>query len=102
MTEYIQPILIICAVLIGAASVSYFYFSTDVFTNILKRPLKMISGGMFAIDLGVILVAYIAYQQSQGRDVEMYGIPLSTLFYALFFLGSLMVIFGSRKFSSKP
>lgn len=103
MSDIIQPILIILVILIAAVSIAYFYFSTDIFTDILKRPLKMISAGMFVIDLAVVLVAVIAYEASQGTDLGNFlGIPPSIYFYTLFFLGSFMVIFGSHKFANRP
>ena len=103
LTDAIQPILIILAVLIGGGAISYFYFSADIFTDILKKPLKMISIGMLAIDLGVVLMVFIAYESSQGAtDLSFLGAPLSAYFYFLYFIGSLMVIFGSRKFTHRP
>ena len=103
MQNLIGPILIISLVLVSAVSIAYFYFSTDIFTDILKKPLKMISAGMFTIDLGVVLVAIIAYESGQGVDMGNFiGIPVSMYFYALFFIGSFMVIFGSRKFANRP
>ena len=100
--DYIQPILIILAVLIGTASIFYFYFSTDIFSSILKLPLKLISGGMLAIDIGVILVGLMAYETSKGVNMSVLGLPLSTCFYVLYFLGSFLVIFGSSKFARRP
>jgi len=94
--------MVILAVLIGGGAIVYFYFSADIFTNILKRPLKMISAGMLAIDLGVVLVAFTIYESSNGVNVNFLGMPLSTCFYVLYFLGSVMVIFGSRKFTRQP
>ena len=102
MMDYIQPILIILAVLIGTASIFYFYFSTDIFSSILKLPLKLISGGMLAIDIGVILVGLMAYETSKGVNMSVLGLPLSTCFYVLYFLGSFLVIFGSSKFARRP
>jgi hypothetical protein len=102
MLNIVQLILIILTVLVGGGAIIYFYFSADIFTDILKRPLKMISVGMFAIDLGVIMVALIAYESSNGVSIGFLGIPLSTFFYVLYFLGSLTVILGSRKFTHRP
>ena len=99
MSSILQTTLTILAILIGAAAIAYFYFSTDIFTDILKRPLKIISVGMLIINLGVILVAFMAYESSQGNDINFFGLPISTCFYALYFLGSFLVIFGSRKFT---
>ena len=101
-SDFIQPALIILAVIIGGGAIAYFYFSADIFTNLLKRPLKMISAGMLAIDLGVVLIAYVAYESSQGVNMGIMGIPLSDFFYALYFIGSVTVIFGSRKFTRLP
>jgi len=79
----------------------YFYFSADIFADILKRPLKMISGGMLAINLGIFLIAYITLESNKGVQVDFVGIPLSTAFYILYFVGAFMIIFGSRKFSRR-
>jgi uncharacterized membrane protein len=102
MIDFIQPILIILAVLIGGGAIVYFYFSADIFMDILKRPLKMISVGMLAIDIGIVLIAFTAYESIQGVNIDFFGVPLSACFYVLYFLGSAMVIFGSRKFTRQP
>lgn len=101
MNSILQSILIILAVIVGGGAIAYFYFSADIFTDILKKPLKMISAGMFAIDLGVVLIALLAYRTSVGASTDIFGISLSTCFYFLFFLGSILVIFGSRKFTRR-
>jgi hypothetical protein len=101
MLSFIQPILIILAVIIGGGAIAYFYFSADIFTDILKKPLRMISAGMFAIDLGVVVVAFITYESSRGVDINLLGVPLSTCFYILYFIGSIGVILGSRKFARR-
>ncbi len=99
MPALIQQILIILTVLLGGAAISYFYFSVDIFMNILKKPLKMISAGMLIINVGVVLVIFLTFNDS--NEVGFYGLPLSSLFYLLYFAGSLMVIYGSRQFAHK-
>ena len=102
MLDLIQPILIILAVIIGGGALAYFYFSVDIFTNILKLPLRMISIGMIVINIGVILILYLAYQASAGMETKIFGFSISSCFYVLYFIGSVMVILGSRKFAKRP
>ena len=66
-----------------------------------SRTTKTVAG-MLAINLGVVLVAFTIYESSNGVNVNFLGMPLSTCFYVLYFLGSVMVIFGSRKFTRQP
>jgi uncharacterized membrane protein len=86
----------------GGTAIAYFYFSVNIFTDILKQPLKMISAGMLVINLGIFLVAFMTYRSINGIDISFFGISPSIFFYALYFLGSIMVILGSRKFSHQP
>jgi hypothetical protein len=102
MLSLVQLIIIISAIVIGGGAILYFYFEADIFMDILKRPLRMISTGMFAIDLAVVLLVFIAYQSTTGGKVDFMGIQLSTIFYALYFAGSLAIIFGARKFTYRP
>lgn len=99
MSYIIQPALITLAVFAGITAVAYFYYSADIFrVDVLKRPFKMISVGMLAINLGIILVIFLAYQSNANVEIKLLGFPLSVYFYILYFLGSMMIIFGSRKF----
>jgi len=99
MSALTQQILIILTVIVGGAAISYFYFSVDIFMSILKKPLKMISAGMLAINIGVALVVFLAFNGTS--DVGLHGLPLSSLFYILYFAGSIMVIYGSRQFTHR-
>jgi hypothetical protein len=56
---------------------------------------------MLAIDLGVIMVSVVAYESSNGVITNFLGMSLSTCFYTLYFLGSIIIIVGSRKFTRK-
>lgn len=102
MYDTIRLIFIILALLIGGGAIVYFYFSADIFTDILKKPLKIISVGMLAIDLSVVMVVFISYESSRGVDIAFFGIPLSMAFYVLYFIGAITIIFGSRKFTHRP
>jgi len=101
MWEIVQPTLIVTAILVGVVSIAYFYFSADIFVDVLKRPLQMISVGMLVINLAVALVVFIAYESSKETSIYFLGMPLSTHFYIFYFLGSSMIVFGSRKFSKR-
>ena len=98
----IKTILIIIAVIIAGFSIAYLYFSAEIFVNILKRPLKLISWGMFSIDLGVLLVTIISYEASQGVDLSLFSLPLSMYFYLLYIFGSILVVWGARQFKHSP
>ena len=75
-----QLILIFAAVIVGVISASYFYLSTDVFMDRLKRPLKIISSGMMLMAIGVLLAAFISYEAKHGVDLYIYDIPLQVIF----------------------
>lgn len=102
MTNQLELILIFVAVIIGVVSAAYFYFSIGIFMDRLKRPLKLISAGMFVIAIGVLLAAFISYEASLGASVSLYGLPLQTVFYLLYIAGSIMIAFGARKFTAHP
>lgn len=61
-----ELVLIFVAVICGVVSASYFYLSTDIFINLLQKPLKYIASGMFIISLGVLMAAFISYESKQG------------------------------------
>ena len=102
MSEGLKTILIISAVIIAAFSIEYLYLAANIFVDVLKRPIKMISWGMFCIDLGVLLVTIISYESIQGVDLSLFNIPLSAYFYLLYVIGSVLVIIGARQFKRSP
>jgi hypothetical protein len=104
MYPQIELILIFVSVIIGVVSAAYFYISANVFANLnmLERPLKLISSGMFVIAIGVLLAAFISYEAEQGFDLFFYGLPLQIFFYVLYIIGSLMILLGARKFTYRP
>jgi hypothetical protein len=104
MANQFELILIFVAVLTGVISAAYFYLSSDIFMVLLKRPLKLISTGMFVIAIGVLLAAFISFEAEQGIVLALYGVPLSAYFYILYIIGSLFIAFGARQFThrSKP
>ena len=102
MAEKIQLILIFVAVICGVLSAAYFYLSAGIFMKLLRKPLQLISSGMFLIALGVLLAAFISYEAQQGVNVVVYGIPLSVFFYILYIIGSITIAFGARQFATHP
>ena len=102
MSDEVKTILVLCAVIVAAFSITYLYLSANSFVDILKRPIKMISWGLFCIDAGVLLVTVISYEALQGVDLNLFGISLSVFFYALYVIGSVLVIAGARKFKHSP
>jgi hypothetical protein len=103
MANQIQIILIFAAVIIGVVSAVYFYQSAGVFIKLLRKPLRLISGGMFVITLGVLLAAFISYEAQIGYAFVSYGfLPISTYFYILYIIGSVMIAFGARQFTARP
>jgi MFS family permease len=102
MTNKLELALIFVAVIIGVVSAAYFYVSAGIFMDLLKRPLKLISSGMFVIAIGVLLAAFISYESSLGLSAYFYGIPLQAAFYVLYIVGSIMIAFGARQFTAHP
>ena len=102
MSDNIRMILITIAVLAGAISILYFYFSADIFVNLLKRPLRFISVGMLLIDIGVLFVTFFSYGALKGEDFALLGVPLSTYFYIFYVVGSVLVILGAKQFKRSP
>ena len=90
------------AVIVAGFSIAYLYLSADIFVDILKKPIKSISWGMFFIDVGVMLVTLISYEATQGVQLEIFGVSLSVYFYAFYFVGSALIVFGARQFSRRP
>ena len=102
MTEKYELILIFVAVIVGVVSAAYFYVTAGIFMDLLKRPLKLISSGMFVIAIGVLLAAFISYESSIGFSAYLYGIPLQAAFYVLYIIGSVMIALGARRFTAHP
>lgn len=102
MTNQLELVLIFAAVIIGVVSATYFYFSTAIFMDLLRRPLKLISSGMFVIAIGVLLAAFISYESSLGLTISFYGLPLQLIFYLLYIIGSVMIALGARRFTAHP
>ncbi len=102
MTEKFQLILTFSAVIMGVLAAAYLYQSADIFVNLLRKPLHLISSGMFIITIGVLLAAFISYEGSQGIMFLFYGVPISALFYILYIIGSILIFLGARQFSYKP
>jgi hypothetical protein len=102
MGEEAKLILIVIVTGIVALSVGYLYLSANIFVDALKKPIRLVSFGMFLIDLGVLLVGAVTYQAYNGIDLFVFGIPLAQYFYALYVAGSAFVILGARQFSHRP
>ncbi len=102
MTEQTKLILIILVTGIVAISVGYLYLSSNIFVNALKKPIKLVSFGMFLIDIGVLLVGVVSYQTYLGFDLTLLDISLSQYFYIFYVAGSMFVIVGARQFSHRP
>lgn len=102
MTNRLELILIFVAVIIGVVSAAYMYISAGIFMDLLKRPLKLISGGMLVIAVGVLLAAFISYESNLGVSVTLYGLPLQSFFYLLYIIGSIMIALGARRFTRHP
>ncbi len=102
MADKIQLIIIFMAVICGVLSATYFYQSAGIFMNLLRRPLRLISSGMFLIAIGVLLAAFISYESSLGVTIVLFGIPVSVFFYVLYIIGSITIAIGARQFATHP
>ncbi|MDD5165391.1 MAG: hypothetical protein PHG25_02540 [Candidatus Pacebacteria bacterium] len=102
MADKLQLILIFVAVICGVVSATYFYTSAGIFMHLLRKPLRLISLGMFLIAIGVLLAAFISYEAQFGLDFYVGGIPLSAFFYILYIIGSVVIGFGARQFATHP
>ncbi len=102
MANKIELILIFFSVICGVISAAYLYASADIFVNLLRRPIKYISGGMFIIAIGVLLAAFISYESQLGSAFLFYGIPLQAFFYLFYLAGSVLIAIGARQFTHKP
>lgn len=100
--DIILLIAIFASVIIGVLSAAYFYQSSSVFMDALRKPLKWIGGGMIIISVGVLISAGLSYEMSQGYTINFLGLPLATFFYILYLLGSIMIAYGASKLTRKP
>ena len=103
MADQLQLILVFVAVICGVVSAVYFYQSAGIFVSALKKPLRLISSGMFIITLGVLLAAFISYESQLGYSFVSYGfLPISVYFYILYIIGSIMIGIGAHQFATHP
>lgn len=97
-----QLVLVLASLIIGMISALYFYESTGIFVNLLKKPLKLISSGMILISFGILLAVFISFYQNQGYSILLYNIPISAFFFLMYIIGSIMIFIGARQFSKRP
>lgn len=102
MVNTFELILVLSSLIIGMLSALYFYQSIDIFTDLLKRPLKYISIGFIMIMFGVLLAVFILYQDKFNRTIHILGMPAEIIFFTLYIVGSIMIFIGSRQFSHRP
>ena len=102
MINKLELALIFVAVLTGVVSTTYFYLETGIFMKILKKSLRMVAMGMFIISIGVMLSAYINYSATIGISISWAGVPAPAYFYCLYLIGSMLILFGARKFATRP
>jgi len=103
MSDQVELIFIFFSVIVGVVAAAYFYISAGVFVhlNLLQRSLQLISSGMFIIAIGVLMAAFISYEDKQGFELVFYGLPLQVLFYIIYIIGSCMILIGSRGFTHR-
>lgn len=103
MTDQFELVFIFFSVIVGVVAAAYFYISAGVFDrlNLLQRSLKWIAAGIFVIAIGVLMAAFISYEEKQGFVLIFYGLPLQVLFYILYIIGSSMILIGARKFTHR-
>lgn len=103
MNPQFEIILVFVSVILGVISAAYFYFSANIFEHLslLKKPLKLISTGMFIIAIGVLIGAYISYEAQQGINLYLYNVPLQVFFYILYIIGSVFIFLGARRFTHR-
>lgn len=99
-----ELILIFVAVIVGVVTAAYFYLSAEGFARLrlFQSSLKYIATGTFIIALGVLLAAFITYEAKLGFDLFLYGVPLQAIFYILYIIGSVLILMGARRFTSRP
>lgn len=100
--DIFQLVLIFVSVLGGVVAAVYFYLSTDIFMNLLKRPLRLISSGMIIMTLGVMLAAVVSFEAKSGVVLVFYGLPIDVIFYVSYIVGSFMILLGARQFVRRP
>ena len=97
-----ELILIFVAVICMVLSAAYFYETSDVFTEALRKPFRFISAGVMAIAAGVLIAAVISYTEKLGININFYGFPLQVYFYILYIVGAVLIFIGARKLVNKP
>lgn len=104
MTAQYELVFIFVSVIIGVIAAAYFYISAGAFENLhlIQRPLKWIAAGMFIITIGILMAAFISYEEAQGLQLFFYGFPLQVVFYFVYIIGSIMIFFGARQFTYRP
>lgn len=102
MTGAYELILIFAAVICGVLSAAYFYETSDIFTDALRKPLRLISIGMMTIAVGVLIAATISYAETFGVILVFYNFPLQAYFYILYIIGSIFIAIGANKFTYRP
>lgn len=104
MTAQYELIFIFLSVIIGVVSAAYFYLSADAFDSLslLQRPIKWIAAGIFIIALGVLMAAFISYEEQQGFQLYFYDLPLQVFFYIIYIIGSALIFVGARQFTYRP
>src|SRR4051812_41709534 len=102
MNSQIELIMIFSSVIFGVIAAAYFYTSAGIFMDLLKRPIRLIASGMLVISIGVLVAAWISFEQTQGYDMILYGIPVAAYFYVLYIVGSILILLGARKFTHRP
>lgn len=102
LADRLELIFIFFSVICGIISATYFYQSTEIFTNLLKKPLRIISSGMIVMSIGVLLAAFISYESKAGLRFTFYGVPFEAFFYVLYIVGSILILLGARKLVSRP
>lgn len=102
MNPELKLILVIAAVILAAFAIAYLYFSANIFVNLLKRPIKLISWGMLCLDVGVLLVTLFSYEAIIGNEIRIFGYSLAVFFYVFYVAGSVLVVLGARQFKRRP
>ncbi len=99
--QNLQFVLILVSLLVGIISAIYFYLSTDIFVNILKKPLRLISSGMIVISFGILMAVFITFYQNQGQQILLFNIPTSAFIFLIYIIGSSLIFSGARQFTRK-
>ncbi len=104
MAPQYELIFIFFSVIVGVVAAAYFYLSTGAFEHLhlLQRPIKWIAAGIFLIAIGVLMAAFISYEEQQGFQLYFYQLPLQVLFYVIHIIGSIAILLGARQFTYHP